>query len=275
VRFNPGKLNPDIVGPAGPIDPDVGLLLVRRAADRQPLGSLTVFALHLDTMGGTLYSADYPYYLEQTLRQALGQGLVSLFAAGTCGDINHIDVTNRETLKTRHIGETLAATVQAKLPQLKPIGRPLLAARSRTVLLPLRQYTPAEVAWAKEAMHKIGTRQLTFLDQVRAYEIMNFALHGPGPLSAPVQVFRLGDDVALVGLPGEIFVELGLAIKKASPFATTLVVELSQDCPDYVPTRKAFREGSYETVCSWIEPGGGERLVEAAVGLLAELKPGR
>ncbi|MCX6909888.1 MAG: neutral/alkaline non-lysosomal ceramidase N-terminal domain-containing protein [Verrucomicrobia bacterium] len=273
VRFNPGQLNPDIVRPAGPIDPDVGILLVDRAKDRQPMASLTVFALHLDTTGGTLYSADYPYYLEQTLRQSLGQGLVSLFGTGTCGDINHIDVTTRERLKTQHIGETLAATVRAKIPELEPIAQPRLAVRSQTVSLPLRQYTPAEIAAAREAMHKIGTKELSFLDQVKAYEIMNFVLRGPGPLPALVQVFRLSDEVALVGLPGEVFVDLGLAIKKASPFKTTMVVELSQDCPDYVPTRRAFTEGSYETVCSWIEPGGGEKLVEAAVAMLKELKP--
>jgi hypothetical protein len=86
-----------------------------------------------------------------------------------------------------------------------------------------------------------------------------------------VQVFRLSDDVALVGLPGEIFVELGLAIKKASPFAVTLVVELCNDAPGYVPTLKAFKEGSYETVNSRVQPGGGEKLVEAASRLLKEL----
>jgi hypothetical protein len=272
VRFNPGKLNADIVRPAGPIDPDVGILLVRRPADRQALALLTVFALHLDTTGGTLYSADYPYYLEQSLRQSLGQGLVSLFGNGTCGDINHIDVSTSDTLKTQHIGETLASTVKAKLPELKTIDRPMLAVRTQTVQLPLRQYTPVEISWAKEAMHKIGTRELSFLDQVKAYEIMNFVLRGPGPLPALVQAFRLSDEVALVGLPGEVFVDIGLAIKKGSPFATTMVVELSQDCPDYVPTKKAFVECSYETVCSWIEPGGGEMLVESAINLLKELK---
>ncbi len=140
------------------------------------------------------------------------------------------------------------------------------------VPLPLRPYTAAEIDWAKQTMHKLGTREVPFLDQVRAYEIMNFVDRGPGPLPALVQAFRLSDELAVVGLPGEVFVDLGLAIKKASPFAVTMVVELSQDCPDYVPTRKAFSEGSYETVCSWIQPGGGEKLVEAAIDLLQELK---
>jgi len=79
--------------------------------------------------------------------------------------------------------------------------------------------------------------------------------------------------VAVVALPGEIFVELGLAIKQASPFRTTLVVELANDYPSYVPTKKAFAEGSYETVNSRVQPGTGERLVETATALLKALAP--
>jgi len=76
---------------------------------------------------------------------------------------------------------------------------------------------------------------------------------------------------AFVGLPGELFVELGLAIKTASPFRTTLVVELCQDAPGYIPTKKAFAEGSYETVNSRIAPGGGELMMEMAIRMLREL----
>ena len=174
VRCNPGSRNPDIVRPAGPIDPQVGVVLVRDAADNRPVASLTVFALHLDTTGGTLYSADYPYYLEQALRQSLGDRLVSVFANGTCGDINHFDVTGRQTLKTQYIGETLAATVNASLPGLKPLTQPRLAVRSEVVQLPLRTYTPDEVALAEKAMDTLGTREKPVMDLVKAYEIMNF-----------------------------------------------------------------------------------------------------
>jgi hypothetical protein len=81
----------------------------------------------------------------------------------------------------------------------------------------------------------------------------------------------LGPDAALVFLPGEVFVELGLAIKQASPFRTTLVIELSQ-CVEtvYIPTRAAYAGGSYEVTNSTLEPGGGEMLVEAAVSLLRQ-----
>ena len=70
---------------------------------------------------------------------------------------------------------------------------------------------------------------------------------------------------------GEVFVDLGIAIKTASPFKTTLVIELTNDGPGYIPTRRAFAEGSYETVNSRVKPGGGEMLVETAIELLTDL----
>ena len=96
-------------------------------------------------------------------------------------------------------------------------------------------------------------------------------LNRPSHLDAEVQVLRLNRDTAIVTLPGEIFVDLGLAIKKNSPFKHTLIIELANDNPAYIPTDKAFKEGSYETINSRIEPGGGEKIVEAATQLLKEL----
>jgi hypothetical protein len=158
------------------------------------------------------------------------------------------------------------------LKKLKPLAEPALAVRSAKVAVPLRQYTPEQSARAPGDMAKIGTKQLKFLEQVETYSIMARQLLPGDTLPMEVQVFRLDRDTVVVTLPGEIFVELGLAIKKASPFATTLVIELANDAPGYVPTQKAFAEGSYETVNSRIRPGGGQRLVETAVRLLQELK---
>ena len=276
VRFNPGKMNPNILRPAGPIDPDVGFLLFRSAAGERPLASLSVFALHLDTVGGLEYSADFPYYVEQSLRQELGPELVSVFANGTCGDINHIDVSHNRRQQghdeARRIGETLAATLEAKLGDLEPVRGPSLDVRTEVVDVPLQQYSAEEVAWAKEAMKKVHTGEMPFLDRVKAYKIMALELLEGDTLPMTVQVFRIAEDVALVALPGEVFVDLGLAIKKASPFATTMVIELAHDAPGYVPTQKAFAEGSYETVNSRVRSGGGEMLVDAALRLLNDLK---
>jgi len=271
VRFNPGVLNPDIVRAAGPIDPQVGIVFFRGSEDNQAEAAMVSFPLHLDTTGGTLYAADYPYYLEQSLREKHGEQLVLLFGTGTCGDINHIDVTRKERLKTDYIGRTLAATVNASMECLKMVAQPVLAVRSKVIEVPLQKYGPEKVAWARKNIKKVGTSELSFLEQVEAYKILAIQMRQSSTIPLEVQVFRLSRDVAVVGLPGEVFVDLGLAIKKASPFATTLVIELCQDAPGYIPTKKAFAEGSYETVNSRVAPGGGEIMAEAAIGLLKEL----
>ena len=96
-----------------------------------------------------------------------------------------------------------------------------------------------------------------------------FARQGQ-PLEVEVQVIAPGPDLAWVGLPGEVFVELGLAIKAASPFRHTILVELANGSIGYIPTRRAYDEGNYEPVSARVAAGSGERLVETALRLLRE-----
>ncbi|MHC4642019.1 MAG: sugar phosphate isomerase/epimerase family protein [Planctomycetota bacterium] len=271
VRFNPGVLNPDIVRVAGPTDPEVGIVLFHKADGGSTAAALVNFALHLDTVGGTKYAADYPFYVEQSLREKYGDEFVLLFGTGTCGDINHIDVTNKERLKTDYIGKTLGQTVTERIDSLKIVSEPALAVRREIINAPLQSYGPEKITWARENIKKVGTGELTFLKQVEAYKILAIEMRRGETIPLEVQVFRISRDVAVVGLPGEVFVDIGLAIKRASPFPTTLVIQLCQDAPGYIPTKKAFAEGSYETVNSRIAPGGGEMVVEAAVRLLKAL----
>jgi neutral ceramidase len=279
VRFNPGRRNPDIVRPAGPIDPAVTMLLLSDAASGKPLASLTNFAMHLDTIGGTDYAADYPYYVEKRLRDMLGSDFVSLFGTGTCGDINHINVGASDNQLKGHaeaerIGNTLGDTVVTTLPKLVAQSQPSLAIRQKLIEVPAQQFTADEIAKAKDRMTKIGTRDLTFLEQVECNKIVDVSQrYARGQVPIEVVAMRLSSDVAIVTLPGEVFVELGLAIKQASPFKNTLVIELTNDSPAYVPTKKAFAEGSYEIVNSRIAPGGGEKLADLAISLLKELQP--
>ena len=267
LRTNPGSLNPDIVKADGPVDPDFGILVARDASG--PFASLGVFALHCDTVGGTEFSADYPGVLARRLRELLSPRLVSCFGAGPCGNINHIDVTKKERAKPAEIGDTLAQAAVAGLPRLRPVAASLAVATA-IVEVPLQRSPVEQVEHARRNVGQIGGKDLPFLDQVRICSILHLQ-DLPPLLPLEVQVFRLAPDVAVVTLPGEIFVELGLAIKEGSPFRTTLVVELANDNPAYLPTRAAFADGGYEVVNSRIEPGGGERLVETAVRLLKDL----
>jgi neutral ceramidase len=277
VVFNPGQLNPGIGRPAGPIDPDVGILLARGLDAKQPFTGLTIFAVHSDTVGGTEYSADYEYFLEQTLRRAFGEGYVSAFGLGTCGDLNHINVNEKPARPQRfeiaqRIGSTLAKVVIDSSKSLPSMSKPSLAVRSASLEVPFQQATPEQVANARKTMERFNDTNVSFLVKVAAVRTLDLA--GRGPLyPMEVQVFRLDADTAIVCLPCEIFVELGLAIKKASPFKRTLVIEICNDRPSYVPTLKAFAEGSYEVTNARVKPGAGEMLVDTAVKLLHQLKP--
>ena len=275
VAFNPGQLNPNIVRPAGPIDPDVAALFMRSADGQHALAGLTVFACHCDTVGGTDYSADYPHFLQQTLRCKFGAEFISAFASGTCGDINHINVVVKEPLKgfdvAERIGTTLGRTVLDMQANLVPLSQSSFALRSKTLALPLQEVTPEQVKAARAKLPLLETDDGDFYEKVEAVKAVDLANRGKTwPME--VQVFRLDAGTAIVGLPGEIFVDLGLAIKRASPFQRTIVMSICNDRPGYVPTRKAFTEGSYEVTNSRIKPGGGEMLVETASQLLKELK---
>ena len=275
VRFNPGYQNPNIVRVAGPIDPEIGLLMFHPEKDTQwknPTAGLSVFALHLDTVGGTKYAADYPYHLENKLRQTLGDDFVSLFGAGTCGDINHVDVTNKDRRKADQIGTLLGEAILAAEPKLQTAKQLQLKSASSLVQVPLQKYDQSRIDQAKIDILRVGDRAVSFLERVENYKIMALQLRNSDSIELETQVFRLNEDVAIVGLPGEIFVDLGLAIKAASPFKTTLVVELCNDAPGYLPTRKAFVEGSYETINSRIASGGAELLIQESIRLLKSLK---
>ena len=290
-----GLKHPQAVRVANPIDPEIGLLQVRRSEGGATTGLLSNFALHLDTVGGLEWSADYPHAIEQAVRKGLGKDVVSLFGTGCCGDINHADPTGATRRKSDQIGEALGATIVARLPELTAVAGTQLQARTRTVPLRLKPVTPAETVESLELVRKAQAgEKVEFMKHVVAYralvldrlrnkepsvkadDVVSFGMSrrwdGIGEtIPAEVSVFTVGSDVAIVFLPGEVFVELGLAIKQASPFRTTLVVELSQIVETvYIPTRVGSVGGGYESANSFVEPGSGERLVEAAVSLLRE-----
>ncbi len=273
VKFNPGVLNPDIVKPAGPIDPEVGIVVFENLAGK-PHAILVNFAIHLDTIGGTAISADFPHFLEQELKAYFQEDTAVVFATGTCGNINHIDVSKEDRLKSFdksvQIGHTLAQKVIGYYQHLVTEKLPRIVARAQQLTLQTPVYSEAVIQQASiDAVMQSDEEASTPLIR-EARKILRVAnLEGKG-LQAEVQVILIGS-TALVMLPTEVFVELGLAIKARSPFGHTLVVTFTNHSVGYIPDQPAFAHGAYEVEVSMIEAGQGEVLVETAVTLLNEL----
>jgi neutral ceramidase len=295
VRTWMNLANPEVVRAAGPTDPEIGILVIDDADGGKPRGVLSNFALHLDTVGGTRWSADYPHFIERTLREAIGPEVISVFGTGCCGDINHVDPSGSPRNKADFIGRSIGDSISKQLDRLESTDSTRLFVKTQTVQLPLQDASPQEVERAIAILSLARNQEkVDFLDHVTAYKrLMLDQFRHPQPhaktvehitwglsrslagtghsLPVDVTVFTVGRDVAIVCLPGEVFVDLGLAIKQASPFRTTLLIELSNAVETiYIPHRAAYAGGSYEVTNSALQPGAGEMLVETAVGLLRE-----
>jgi hypothetical protein len=282
VGWNPGKGNPNIVAPAGPIDPDVGLLYAESPAENgkpgRPIALYVNFAMHPDTVGGAKYSADYPGALARVLAGSHGSEMVTVFANGACGNLNHVDVNwlapQKGAAEAHRIGVVLGAAVLQASKQLKPVELGPLRAKTEIVPLPLPAVTPDEIDQAnRDVQAARDNSRVGFMKLVSAYKVLDVAARKGQPHEVEVHVIALGRDVAWVSLPGEIFVELGLAIKRRSPFRHTMIAELANGSIGYIPDRRSYAEGNYEPVSARCAAGSGEMLVDAAVRLLNELKP--
>ena len=86
-----------------------------------------------------------------------------------------------------------------------------------------------------------------------------------------ITVARMGD-IAFVGLGGEVFNEIGKAIKSASPFRHTFILTHCNGAAGYVPTGPSYPEGGYEVQTSPFAAGADEVLSGEATRMLKELQ---
>ncbi|MGC1342345.1 MAG: hypothetical protein WA854_08465, partial [Candidatus Binataceae bacterium] len=116
------------------------------------------------------------------------------------------------------------------------------------------------------------------LDAVRALEALEETNRrdkrvdlARGEMTTSISVFALGD-CAIIGIPGEAFVEFGLALRANPYFAHTLVACYCNDLVGYLPTRGAYAQGGYEVESARVAQGSGEAIVAAALGVMRELR---
>jgi hypothetical protein len=275
VGWNAGKLNPNIIKPAGPVDPAVPVVYVENSAGK-PIATYVNFAMHLDTVGGMQFSSDYAFTLATLLSRVKSDEMLTMFTIGCAGDINHVNTSIKDPQKghgeAARIGTVLAAEVLKTYTRLTPIESSRPRVRHEIVKLPLPTLAPDDVEKARAFATRIGSNSdPKFLEKVWAFKVLDIYGRDGRPQEVEVQVIALGPDLAWVGLPGEIFVELGLAIKAASPFKNTIIAELANGSIGYIPTKRAFAEGNYEPVSARCAEGSGELLVEAALRLLKQV----
>jgi len=170
VRTNPGIGNPDIVKPAGPIDPEVGIMAFGESFSRVS-GLAVNFALHLDTMGGNSISADFPGVMRKIIRKSLGENTGIVYTSGAMGNINHINVNRDKEKKYRYfefperIGRILGNEVLRTVARMEKFRCDAkVAGKKVSVNLPLKEYDDASLEKARKAVHaEAGLHNLNIL----------------------------------------------------------------------------------------------------------------
>lgn len=285
IWTHPGKaIEADIISPAGPIDPEVGVIGFWKP-DGTLMGCMVNYACHATTYGDGLASADYINYVEQAIRGVMGEQAILLFFNGASGDITQVDnLSDGETesgekysrmLGIRVGAEALKALVSSERSDIAKID-----AKREIVHIKRRKLSAANLAKAREIVMK-GLRDKKFgMEWAFAKEklILDYIVACEPEASVEVMAIQVGPGVLLCN-PAEFFCQLGLNIKKGSHFPFTFVVELANGCIGYVPTEEDLAEtgGGYETrltAYTNLEPRAGSVIVTASLALSAKLSPG-
>jgi hypothetical protein len=128
------------------------------------------------------------------------------------------------------------------------------------------------MSYCSKRMGTVGEAHATA--EVFRAQRAEIAPHQGETRTTSIQTLAIGD-VAIVGVPAELFTVLGVEIKRQSPFRHTVIAELSNDWVGYVPDSRGHELGGYQTWTghhSYCEPGTGERMVATALSQLGRLQ---
>jgi len=284
VYTHPGKGNPDIIGFAGPSDPDVGVLSAWDTCGKF-LGCVVNYSCH----GTTLWegaSADWIHYMEKTIQGVMGREAVTVFLNGASGDVtqvNNLSENERESgekyasfVGTRVGAEALKVIASVEKGDFAPV-----AYRQKFLEIDRRKPSKKRVEESLEIVEKGLKENRIDTPWLFAKEILvtDYMLRKNPRASVELQGIQVGGAVYLSN-PAELFCQLGLDIKKASPFPVTFVVEIANGFNGYVPDEKAFTPegGGYETVLtrySNLEVTAGRQIVNGSIELAKEFNPGK
>jgi hypothetical protein len=237
-----------------PTDPEVGVLSFRTPKG-DPVATLVNYTAHAICvgLGSPFISADYPGVMQQVIESKLGG--VALFANGACGDVHPIGFESGHE-RAKIMGEALAREALRVAKRIRHSRSVNLRTLRAAVKLPLRK----DVIRKKDAVLVARKDCEGFVGYAAKFLRMK-------AFDTEMQAVALGD-VALVGAPGELLVEIGSAIKRASPFRATYILYNANDYVGYIPHLAAYREGGYEEATLLASDAG--RIVEKTA--LAMLK---
>lgn len=279
VRMNPPRGSADLVRPAGPTDPEVGILSVRSAAG-VPLALLANYSLHyVGAIPPGELSADYFGEFARAITRELDApaDFVGILSNGTSGNINNIDFTQTQTIRepfeqVRKVAGKVVDAVAQAYDAVEHAPSASLSMAERELTLALRKPTAEVYENSQELLTNVP---LADYGRQHIYAQWAIALHdGPDSIDVKLQAIRIGD-LGIAALPFETFVEIGLELKSKSAIRPMFTIELANGAEKYLPTPEHHELGGYETWLgtNQVETQASVKITKALLELLDEVAP--
>lgn len=284
--------DPNIEGPIGTLDQRVHVLRFDREGGESIV--LVNYGVHCDTIGGEMISADFPAWLRATLDKAL-DGVKCMFFPGAQGDVgstnvhpsggdmNDTEISFDNEMKSpgmaRFVGRALAGTVLQVYDKVTYVEVDQLKTLRKITKIPSNMPDPADLPLAHKYkdLHEAGKDDEIPFEAMELTTVVAEALrmcrleHGPEYFDLELTGIQIGP-VALLGIPGEPFTEIGVGIKEAPGWDMILPCGLTNGYMGYFPVKSAYDEGGYEARTSQYKSGVAELLIEDAKALLSALR---
>ena len=279
-----------------PVDDEVGIVKVEDGSGR-PRAVLVNFACHPTVLGpdNLLATGDFPAYMVSQVEASLGQGSFAMFVNGAEGNVSMghsselsaigVITPGRTFERAEELGRRLGDAVLATLPSITCDSAVTLAAKTTTLQLPLKPYpAPADAAKALAAAEadaarlaaadapweeQAASRTHRLYASITHYFSVETAALADRQLPIEVQAARIGDAL-FVAAPAEIFVEIGLRLKREARHPL-YIMGLTNGYMAYLPTRAAYPADGYEVVSSPVTEEAEDRLVEHVRALEAQM----
>jgi hypothetical protein len=282
VQMNPPPGSPNLVEPAGPIDPELWILAVREPKGR-PIALLANYSLHyVGGVGPGHASADYfgafaASVAERLSAERLDPPFVAMMSNGTSGDINNINFRIPRPPappygRIRAVANELADEAVRVFRSLVFRADVALSFRTAELSLGVRRPARDEVDRAELILKQTAGKPLTRLDQIYARETLLMRDY-PATVPVTIQTLRIGE-LGIVAIPCEVFVEIGLDLKARSRLKPLFTIELANGYNGYLPTKAQHALGGYETWrarSSYLEVDAADKITARALDLLGEL----
>lgn len=274
-----------------PTDEEIGILRVDDP-NGQPRAVLMNYACHPTVLGpdNLLASGDYPACSIERVETTLGAGCFAMFLNGAQGDVSvghsselsaiGIVTAGRTFELAARIGGLLGNEVLNALPSIQTRPEVRLGFGVLHVDLPLKLLPGPDEA--ERALRDAETRLQGLPSEVASSEYRHaksqvlygsithfYAREAAGSPNGSVPIQLQGiriDDTAFVAVPAEVFVEIGLRVKRAAPLQT-FIAGIANGYIGYLPSESAYAAGGYEVVSAKVGPQSEERLIAGVMQL--------